>query len=525
MGHQRVSRPIVVLCLLVAWEALFSVPRLSWELAIGQSGGPAAVGILFGFAAAAGAAALLWVKRERFRGLLAALAGRLERFPRGIWIGCMLLLGIALRLLWVRVFTTPQASDGLAYTQLAMRLARGGAYQAASGTWAEWPPGYPLLLAATFLISGINIGSIVLLNLALFAGTLMSVDALARRLAGDGPARIATLLLAVWPNLVATAGLAAKELLVLFLVTTALTLWLDAGATTSPGVGAGSWLAAGFALGLASLTQPAMLLLPGVLVLYDLLTGPRLLLPRARTLGAWVLLALGIALPIAPWVARNYRIFHRPVLISTNGGSVFYRANNPLATGGWTKRGEKDLQPMSEIEASATGYRWGREWIRDNPGRFLVLSGRKQVLFLGDDAVGLYETLKRGLGIEKEPYPLFKLLTNAWWWCLWLPILLALYTWRSPEPPPAGALLLLLAVLYFWLIDSIFESGARHHVPLSGVLAVLAVIGARGADGSTALEAAASTLVPPGAVPPAPQPLPAEGCGGCRGGPRSATRP
>ena len=33
-----------------------------------------------------------------------------------------------------------------------------------------------------------------------------------------------------------------------------------------------------------------------------------------------------------------------------------------------------------------------------------------------------------------------------------------------------------LAVLYLFAIDSVFESGGRHHVPLIGMLAVLAAI-------------------------------------------------
>jgi 4-amino-4-deoxy-L-arabinose transferase-like glycosyltransferase len=492
-----VSRLIAALALWIALQALFSVPRLSWEL-VASGGGGGSVGIVLGFAAASLAAGLVWRGRNHGRRLLARIAGRLERIPRGVWIGGMLLLGLALRILWVRIFTAPQASDGQTYTELAAQLTRGEAYRTpGSGTWAEWPPGYPLLLAATFLITGINTGSIVLLNLVLFAGTLMSTDALARRLAGEGQARLAALLVAAWPNLVTTAGIAAKEMLVLFLVTTALTLWLDAGAAPSAGAAAGPWLAAGFALGLASLTQPAMLLFPGVLVAHDLLTGPRFLLPGGRALVSWVLLLVGVLAPIAPWALRNQHIFHRPVLVSSNGGSVFYRANNPLATGGWTERGEKDLDHMTELEASDNGYRWGREWIRDHPGRFLALALHKQVLFLGGDAIGIYETLKRGLGLAGTLYMVLKGIANTWWWLLWLLILLTLATWRAPAALPPGALLLLLAVLYFWLLDSVFESGTRHHVPLAGVLAVLAVLGARAVVAEGRRETPEDDTIPP----------------------------
>jgi 4-amino-4-deoxy-L-arabinose transferase-like glycosyltransferase len=465
------SRLIVTLFLLVALQALFCVPRLSWELAAGDAG---PLGVVFGLAAAVLAVFLLWRRRERARAFLAAVGDRLERIPRGAWMAGVLLLGVALRLLWAWLFPAHQSSDGLSYSNLAAQLARGEPYRTTvSGSWAEWPPGYPLLLSVFYLIAGVNRWSIVLLNLVLFIGTVQSTDALARRLGGEGPARLAALLVAVWPNLIATVGIAAKELLVVFLVTTALTLWLDARAASSSKVAAGSWLAAGLALGLASLAQPAVLLFPAVLIAWDFLTRPGTI----NALAAWALLGVGLALAIGPWSMRNFGIFHQPVLISTNGGSVFYRANNPLATGAWIDHGERRLDHLSELEASAVGYRWGLEWIRNHPKSFLALAVRKQVLFLGDDGVGVYETLKRGLGMEGPLYTVLKVIASGWWWGLWLAILLAVSAWRpAPGARSSGVLLLLLAVLYFWLIDSIFESGARHHVPLAGVVAVLAAL-------------------------------------------------
>src|SRR6185369_8332940 len=339
--------------------------------------------------------------------------------------------------------------------------------------------GYPLLLAATFLITGANTGGIVLLNLVLFAGTVMSTDALARRLAGEGPARLAALLLALWPNLIATTGIASRELLVLFLLTTALTVWLEAGAETKPGIAAGTWLAAGFALGLAILTEPALLLLPGALILYDLLAGSRPL----RSLAAWTLLLVGVLGPTAPWLVRNNRVFHHPVPLATGGGATFYRANNPLATGGPTGRGEKELANLTELEVMTNGYRWGLEWITANPGRFLKLAVRKQILLLGSDA--------DGMSLDGRPLTVLKGIANAWWWGIWLLILFALFSgvWRRPDPLPPGAMLLLLTILSVWLVYSVFESGAREHVPLAGVLAVVAALGARASAEGTSQNA------------------------------------
>jgi 4-amino-4-deoxy-L-arabinose transferase-like glycosyltransferase len=471
-----VGRFVLLVFLLVGLETLFAVPELSWELAVpGRQG----LGIVFSLGVASLAAFVLWKAREPVLARLEPVAARLARVPRSRWLAGVLLLGLALRLAWVLAFPVDrQTSDAGTYFNLGAQLASGEAYVTPnSGTRAEWPPGLPFLLALTFQLVGIGNLAVILLNLALFAATLPAVDALARRLSGEGPARLATLLFVLWPNLIASAGIANKEAVAALALTLSFLLHVVGQETPAAGRRWLAWAGAGLALGVAVLTQPALLLLPAAFVVADLLGR----VPLRRALPAWGLLVGGMALVIGPWMLRNDQVLGRPVL-TTNGGSVFYRANNPRATGGWTAHGEKRLDHLGELEASDAGYRWGMAWVRENPDDFLALAVRKQILFLGDDAVGVYETLKRGLGREGPLYAVLKLLASGWWWCLWLLILLGLSRWwpRGPEGTaralPAGLLLLLLAFLYSWAIDSVFESGSRHHVQMAGVVAVLAAL-------------------------------------------------
>lgn len=454
----KYDRFVLAVFLLVTLETLFAAVELSWELALpGREG----LGIGVALAATALAAFLVWKKRGPLLERLGRLGDRLAQVPRGRWLAAVLVAGLLFRLAWVLVFPAPQISDAGTYYQLGARLAHGEPYVTPlSGTRAEWPPGLPLLLAATFKVVGIGRAAVVLLNMVLFAGLLLATDVLARRLAGEGPARLATLLLALWPNLISLAGFANKEAVVGLLLTLACILHLSAHRLAP--------LGAGLALGYATLSQPATLLIPAAFVAADLFGR----VPLRRAGAAWALLVLGMALVIVPWIVRNERVLGRPVL-TTNGGSVFYRANNPLATGGWTARGERSLDGLGELEASDAGYRWGKEWIRENPDAFLALALRKQVLFLGDDAGGVYDTLRRGLNRGGPLYAGLKLLATAWWWGLWLLILVTITVrWRIPASP--GLLLLVLVFLYVWAMDSVFESGSRHHVPLAGAVAVLA---------------------------------------------------
>ena len=71
--------------------------------------------------------------------------------------------------------------------------------------------------------------------------------------------------------------------------------------------------------------------------------------------------------------------------------------------------------------------------------------------------------------------PLAKLGSNAYWWGIWALVLAAFFV-RAGTPwlRRREVVLFLLTILYFWAIDSVFESGGRHHLPLVGLLAILA---------------------------------------------------
>lgn len=468
------ARLLALAFLVMAAEALFAVPKLTWDLATGSE---SAVGTVLGIAITAFALAVLWATRHRIAALLAAAGNRLAAIPRGRWLAALIAAGIAARVVWALLFPAPFTSDGEAYYKLAQRLSQGLTYQTTKGEWVAWPPGYPFLLLVHFKLLGVGRLAVAVANLLLFAGSLLTVDALARRFSEgrEGTARLATLLLALWPNLIASAGVASKEMVIVFLLPATLLLYL--GAVEKRTIMS---LAAGLVLGYAILTQPALQLLAGIFLVFEVLLRTPVLRAAARL----ALLGLGMAVVILPWTWRNYQVTGVPVLVSANGGSVFYRANNPLATGGWILQGERSLAGYDELTADRLGYQWGKEWIRENPGPFLRLALKKQILFLGDDATGLYE-IKRAGRIEGGVYSLLKLLTNAWWWGIWALALTAFLVRRSGTgwERRADVVLFLMTVLYFWAIDSVFESGARHHLPLVGLLAVMAGTVSTGAGG------------------------------------------
>lgn len=415
------------------------------------------------------AAAVAWRYREALRNCLQRICDLVSAPDRRTWIAGVLVAGILVRAAWFVLFPAEQTSDAGTYFNLAAKLARGEPYSV-EGTLSFWPPGYPLFLSLLFGVLGAKPWVPFALNLVLFSAAVMVVFRLAAETAGEFTGRLAILFLAAWPTYVASAGIASKEVLLILLLP--LAVWLYVRGVRAQAVSAAALYsaAAGAVLGFGALTQPSIQFFPVVFVIYELAagTGKRRFALRAAAV------FLAMAAVIAPWTARNYAVLDAFVPISTNGGTNFYKANNPWATGAYAVRGEKDLRHLGEVGASAEGYRLGKEWIKENPLGFLALSFKKQVLFLGDDSEGIYTTLKKGLGIGGGKYVVLKALANAYWFALWCALFAALLCRRDwVRAYRQELLLVVLGFLYLYGIHSIFESNSKYHVPAIGLLAIV----------------------------------------------------
>jgi 4-amino-4-deoxy-L-arabinose transferase-like glycosyltransferase len=452
----------------LAVEAVFSIVFLNWQLAAGSVRAGAVCLILVVTSAACGT---IWRWKKRWSSILCSLAKPLESLQTPRWIGFCFVVGTVLRLLWVWAYPAPQTSDHATYFQLARLAFESHHYGFPGGGMAYWPPGYPFFLAAWFFFLGAHAWIPLAANLALFGGTLIIVERLGSRIAGAIAGKVSAVLLVGWPTLVMTAGLASKEMLVLFLLSSSLlTFAIALDSTSSAGI-PGMLILSGLLLGYASLTQPSVLTFPGVLLIYIWLRK------RAyfRGFGYVLLTSLVLLSVILPWMLRNHRVLGAWVPVATNGGDVFYRANNPLATGGYTLQGEQSLDSYEEVTRNKIGFQLGKDWIRAHPAQFLILAIRKQVLFLGDDGQGAFETLKRGLGIGGLTYVFWKGVCNAYWMVLWLLILVAMAThWKDSLSNSQLLATVALSIIYLYAIHSVFESGAKYHQPLAVFIAVSA---------------------------------------------------
>lgn len=362
--------------------------------------------------------------------------------------------GLVLRLAWVIAFPATPSSDSATYLVLAAKLLNEGYYETA-GTRAYWPPGYPFFLTPWLWVFGPKL-AVLISQISLYLVGAVGCYKLAKILAGEQAGRLAVLLFSIWPNLIALTGTPEKEALIL-----AILPWVCIGVLRQYIL---PMALAGLALGFATLVQPSLqFLLIAFAVLIPMLHGWR------KIHGA-ILLVVCAAAVIAPWTLRNYQQFGQFVLVSTNGGDNLYRANNPLADGGYRPRGEIDFSAYDEIGMDRAAKQHAVAWIRQNPVDFFKLAIEKQIRFMGDDSTGIYTTLKRGGGTDNPAtYLLAKLAANAWWLVVW--ILIAVMV-GSSRYHTASYRIITWCWLYLFVLHSVFESNGKYHTPMVWVLCV-----------------------------------------------------
>lgn len=386
----------------------------------------------------------------------------------------------------VSLLTEPVlVSDPRTYLALAQKLAGGLDYADEVGHRAFWPPGLPFYLVPFVLFFGAGALTVTVANIILYViGTIATWD-LGRRIFDNQVGIFAAFLFTIWPSRLLCAGLASKENLTVAMIVSGSTFCIAAFES----MGRKSWFfaaGAGLSFGLAALTQPGLLLLVAAIPLIyrkEFLCRPGQFVARSAVVIVFAVISL------LPWHIRNCMVFDSQFCgIATNGGSVFYRANNPKATGLWIEEGDVPISHLPELTQNQIGFELGKQWIRDNPHEFLKLALKKLTHFVGDDKYGASFGILRGKGLDYEqamrtssPERLWSYRTAAWislaFWVMvvaWSARAIGFSAWKNHFPKSERLLPLVYPLLYSAAVFSVFESGSRQHIVAEGVLLVLA---------------------------------------------------
>jgi 4-amino-4-deoxy-L-arabinose transferase-like glycosyltransferase len=292
--------------------------------------------------------------------------------------------GLALRLVYTiaiagNAYSPGPAGDFFFFHEIANLLADGEGFVAPfllehTGEvepTAEHPPLWPLLLAASSEVGGNGLLAHRLVGVPVGIATVAILALIGRRLGGDRAGLTVAAIGAAHPLLIAADGSLMSETLYGFWVAAALLLTLRA--MERPTIARTAAL--GAAIGLATLTRGEGLILLLLLAAPVAWRGAGGMRGRMALGGAALVAA---ALVIAPWTIRNASTFDRPVLVSTNDGTVLTGANchdtyHGEDIGFWRTQCRSTFRESDEAEQSATWRREGIDYARDHAGRLVVV--------------------------------------------------------------------------------------------------------------------------------------------------------
>jgi 4-amino-4-deoxy-L-arabinose transferase-like glycosyltransferase len=260
-------------------------------------------------------------------------------------------------------------------------------FPAWSGPTAWLGPLYPLLLAAVFKVFGVyslhSAFAILTINAIFSALTCATIFLIGEEVFGHTVAWASAWLWALlpyatfWSTYIWDTSLATLLLSLVFL----LTLRMDRDPRLR------NWILYGVLWGLIALTNASVLsFLPvsAVWLWYRL----RRHIPFARM----VMAAFLFCAVVSPWVVRNYHVFGKFVFPRSDFGEELYMGNHEGSEGlcmfwdhpVWNTYEMADFQRMGELRYVAAKQKIAAEWIRQNPGRFAVLTLRRIGFFWFD---------------------------------------------------------------------------------------------------------------------------------------------
>lgn len=385
----------------------------------------------------------------------------------------ILALALVLRITWAIAVPVQPFSDPLGYDAIARNIVSGGGFGFQPGVpTAHWVPGPPFVFAFFYFVFGHTYIPIVVLNIALGVFMVAAAMRLAEWWFDRRVSLVTGLLLAIWLNLIEFTTLLASELLFCALLLGALLAWMHPTA---------NWrrraVGAGILLGAACYVRTIGLTVPFIFVLLEWLRGAKLspLQVFRRTLAPVAVLAIAIGLTIAPWSLRNTLTFGRFILISTNGGEVFWNGNNVNSDG-------KSMAPTPQLAsanlAEEDAYLTSEAllYAREHPFDFAAGFFKKLVLLHSRESIGVVWN-ELGLSARWGQAVLLPLkAVNAAYWYLVLglalggiAVLVKQQGWRAVSKQPAVWLWFYPAVTI-----AVFLGQDRYHIPMIPAIAMLA---------------------------------------------------
>lgn len=301
-------------------------------------------------------------------------------------IALLIVLGLIPRLLCVVILDIKPgkgAGDASCYFAMASNLYDGNGIVDTMERRAFMSAGYPIFLYCIFVITGKSIIAAQYANVMLGGLSILLVYLIGREIFRScSAAFFGAVLWAIYlPSILYTEYLLKENLMIPLLLSQILLLTKFKNNAKQKYIVSGL----GVLLGIQAIVGPAALAIMPVIISQILIIKN----PIKQKLRNLVILGVCMAIPLTPWLYRNYNLFGRP-LLNNNGGFNLYIGNNPSATGMFisivdTPIGDSCIQIKKECggEAGINAYlkSLAIKHIRSNPMDTLFLSLKKMVIF------------------------------------------------------------------------------------------------------------------------------------------------
>lgn len=291
--------------------------------------------------------------------------------------------------------------DQLSYDLLAQRVVQGHGFSFAVDSWpyaranqptAFWSYLYTLYLAAVYGISGHH-PLVARLIQSVAVGLLMSwlTYRIGRRTFGTRAGLLAAALISVYLYFVHYAASLMSEALyivgILWTVDVSMRLLQALIMTHPPSRRSAVWLGLelGIAMSITLLLRQVVIVFYAVLALWWLWLAVRHKVLKA-SVPAMIATIVAFALLISPFVVRNYRVFGEIVMPNTNAGFTFFWSNHPIYGTqfeavlspdhgvSYQELIPEELRDLNEARLDQALLARGLAFVRDDPGRYLLLS-------------------------------------------------------------------------------------------------------------------------------------------------------
>ncbi|HOB69880.1 MAG: hypothetical protein APG08_01545 [Candidatus Methanofastidiosum methylothiophilum] len=322
------------------------------------------------------------------------------------------------------------------------------------------PPGYPLILASIVSIGG-GFFAIRMVNFFFLACCIVLLTAILRKHGFVVGAQWVPLIVLCYPVLFFTASTLYPQI-----IATAIFLFIiymiDAFSLSL-----GKAFIVGVLYGLLLMISPSFVLMGPVF-----LATPYILrksVPRLYIIG----LIVGVVVVLTPWVVRNYLVFDRLVILSSNAGKTFILGNSENS-----KPNEGEIVDVSrytdeikrkgldEIDGDKYYKQKAFEWIKNNPQDASILYLRKLLN---------YFNFRNDLATRTEQSVLRDVIMFITYYCI---LLFALFRFYLIKRFPMQRIEIFLLIVYLMsaVMNAFFLPRIRYRLPYDVLLICFSAI-------------------------------------------------